>query len=69
MELGTFSQLLYPGMVIVGGRKQATRTWDHWALNPYTDQGTYQDGMVHMFWITLVDNFQILFALYFDMQI
>jgi hypothetical protein len=25
--------------------------------------------MVHMFWVSLVDNFQILIALYFDMRI
>jgi hypothetical protein len=56
-------------MVTVGGRQQATRTWDHWALKSYTDQGTCQDGVAHMFWVSLVDNFQILIALYFDMRI
>jgi hypothetical protein len=56
-------------MVTVGGRQQAARTWDHWALNPYTDQGTYQDDVANMFWVSLVYNFQILIALYFDMRI
>jgi hypothetical protein len=68
-ELGTFCWLLYPSMVTVGGRLQATRSWSHWTLKPYADQGSCQDGVAHMFWVSLVDNFQILIALYFDMQI
>jgi hypothetical protein len=69
MELGTFCRLLYPGMVILGTRQQAARTWDHWSWKPYADHGTCQDGMAHMFWESLVDNFQILIALYFDIRI
>jgi hypothetical protein len=68
-ELGTYCQLLYPGMVTMGGRQQAARSWTNWALKPYADQGSYQDGMAHMFWVSLVDNFQILIALYSDMRI
>jgi hypothetical protein len=68
-ELGTFCQLLYPGMVIVGGRQQVARTRDHWALKSYADQSTCQDGVVYMFWVCLVDNFQILIALYYDIRI
>jgi hypothetical protein len=36
-------------------------------LKPYVDQGSCQDGVAHMFWVSLVDKFQILFVLYFDM--
>jgi hypothetical protein len=68
-ELETFCRLLYPGMVTVGGRRQAARSWSHWELKPYADQGSYQDGVAHMFWVSLVDNFQILIALYFDKRI
>jgi hypothetical protein len=66
-ELGTFYRLLYPSMDTVGGRRQATRSWTHWALKLYTDQGFCQDGVAHMFWVSLVDKFQILIALYIDM--
>jgi hypothetical protein len=66
-ELGTFYRLLYPDMVTVGSRQQAEHTWNHWMLKPYANLGTYQDGVAHMFWVSLVDNFQILITLYFDM--
>jgi hypothetical protein len=68
-ELGTFCQLLYPDMVTVGGRRQAACSWTHWALKSYADQGFYQDGMTHMIWVSLVDNFLILIVVYFDMRI
>jgi hypothetical protein len=69
MELGTFCRLLYPGKVTVGSQQHAAHTLDQWTLKPYTDQGTCQDGMVYMFWVTLEDNFQILIAFYFYMRI
>jgi hypothetical protein len=56
-------------MVTVRGRLHVARMWDHWVLKTYADQGTCQDGVVHMFWVSLVDNFQILIALYFDMRL
>jgi hypothetical protein len=62
MELGTYCQLLYLGMVTVGGRRQAAHSWSHWVLRPYADQGSCQDGVAHMFWVSLVDKFQILIA-------
>jgi hypothetical protein len=68
-ELGTFCRLLYPDMVTVGGQLHAAHTWDHWALKTYANQGTCQDGIAHMFWVSLVDNFQILIAFYFDLRI
>jgi hypothetical protein len=40
-ELGTYCLLLYLGMVTVGGRRQAARSWVHWVLKPYADQGSY----------------------------
>jgi hypothetical protein len=69
MKLGTFCRLLYPDMVTVCGQLQAAHTWGHRALKIYVDQGTCQDGVAHMFWVSLVDNIQILIALYHDMQI
>jgi hypothetical protein len=39
------------------------------SVEPYADQGSYQDGMAHMFWVSLVDNFEFLIALYLDIQI
>jgi hypothetical protein len=57
IELGTYCRLLYPGMVTVGGRQQAARSWIHWTLKPYADQGSCQDGVMHMFWVSLVDKF------------
>jgi hypothetical protein len=43
-ELGTFCRLLYPGMVTVADKWIVARFWTHWALKPYADQGTFQDG-------------------------
>jgi hypothetical protein len=67
MELDTYCLLLYPGMVTVGGRRQAARSWTHRALKPYANQGSCQDGVAHMFYISLVDNFPIFIAVYFDL--
>jgi hypothetical protein len=55
-ELGTFCRLLYPVMVIVGGRQEAAHVWSHWVLKPNANQGSCQDGVVHMFWVSLVDG-------------
>jgi hypothetical protein len=52
-----------------GSRRQTAHMWDHWALKPYVDQGACQDGVAHMFWVSLGDNFKILIALNFDMGI
>jgi hypothetical protein len=49
VELEAFCRLLYPDMVTVGGQLQAARTWDHWALKMYADQGSCQDDVAHMF--------------------
>jgi hypothetical protein len=65
-ELGTFYRLLHPDMVTVGGQRQAARSWTHWALISYADHGSYQDGVAYMFWVSLIDSFLILIALYFD---
>jgi hypothetical protein len=66
-ELEMFCRLLYPNMVTMGDRRQAACSWTHWALNLYADQGSCQDGVAYMFWVSLVDKFQILIALCFDM--
>jgi hypothetical protein len=62
-ELETFCRLLYLGMVPVGGRRVAARSWTHLALRQYIDQGSFQDVVVKMFWVSLVDKFQILIVL------
>jgi hypothetical protein len=31
--------------------------------------GSFHDAVMKMFWVSLVDKFQILIVLYFDMQI
>jgi hypothetical protein len=56
-ELGTFCCLLYPGMVTAGDRRVAAQSWTHWALNPYTDQGTIQDAVVKKFLASLLATF------------
>jgi hypothetical protein len=63
MELGTFCQLLYPGMVPVGDREEAARLWTHWALRQYADQGSFKDATMKMVSVSLVDKFQILIFL------
>jgi hypothetical protein len=56
-EPGTFCCLLYLGMVIVADRRIAARSCTHWALKSYVDQGTFQDGVVKMFWLSLLAIF------------
>jgi hypothetical protein len=69
MELETFCCLLYPDMVFVRGRRVATRSWIHCMFRQYADQGSFLDVVVKMFWLNLVDNFQILIIFYFNMRI
>jgi hypothetical protein len=38
-------------------------------LKQYTNQGSFQDAMAKMFWVSLEDKFQILIVLYFEMRI
>jgi hypothetical protein len=56
-ELGTFCRLLYPGVVTVGDQRVAARSWTHWGLKPYVDQGTFQDAVAKMFWVSLPATF------------
>jgi hypothetical protein len=56
-ELGMFCRLLYPGMVTVAGRQVAAQSWTHWAVKSYADQGTFQDGVAKMFWLSLLAIF------------
>jgi hypothetical protein len=50
-----------------------TPAWLPWAADDRlcargsTGRSSHTYGMVHMFWVSLVDNFQILIALYFNM--
>jgi hypothetical protein len=48
-----FCHLLYSGMVTVGGQRVAARSWTYWAFKPYADQGTFQNVVVKMFWVSL----------------
>jgi hypothetical protein len=68
MELGTFCQLLYPDMVHVGDRWEVAHSWTHWALRQYVDQGSFQNVVKKMFWVSLVDKFQILFVFIFTCE-
>jgi hypothetical protein len=63
------NDLMYPVMITVGDRQQVAHSWTHRALKPYANQGSYQNGMAHMFWVSVVANFLILIVLYFDMRI
>jgi hypothetical protein len=47
-------------MVPVDGRQEVARSWTQWGLRQYTDQGSFQDVMAKMLWVSLVDKFQIL---------
>jgi hypothetical protein len=44
-------------MVTVAGRQVGARSWTHWALKPYADQDTFDDGVVKMFWVSLLAIF------------
>jgi hypothetical protein len=56
-ELGTFCHILYPCMVTVVGRRIAARSCTHWVLKPSVDQGTFQDTVARMFWVSLLAVF------------
>jgi hypothetical protein len=56
-ELGTFCRLLYPGMVTVVGRQVAAQSLTHWEVKLYADQGTFQDRVAKMFWLSLLGIF------------
>jgi hypothetical protein len=43
-------------MVPVSDRREVARSWTHWVLRQYADQGSSQ-AMAKMFWVILVDNF------------
>jgi hypothetical protein len=44
-------------MGTVAGQRIAARSWTHWALKPYDDQGTFQDAVAKMFWVSLLAIF------------
>jgi hypothetical protein len=64
-ELGTLYRLLYSGIVTVASRWIAARSWIHWAQKPYANQGTFQDAVVRMFWVSLVAIFLDFTCFYF----
>jgi hypothetical protein len=41
-------------MLTVAGRWIAARSWTHLLHKPYADQGTFQDAVVRMFWVSLL---------------
>jgi hypothetical protein len=44
-------------MVISGGRRVAVRSWTHWVLKSYVDQGTFQDVVANMYSVSLLATF------------
>jgi hypothetical protein len=44
-------------MVTVVDKRIAARSWTHWVLKPYADQGTFQDGVAKLFWVSLLAIF------------
>jgi hypothetical protein len=44
-------------MDTAGGRLVAARSLTHWTLKPYADQGTFQDTVVNVFWVSLLPTF------------
>jgi hypothetical protein len=44
-------------MVTVADKRIAAWFWTHWALKPYADQGTFQDGVAKLFWVSLLAIF------------
>jgi hypothetical protein len=52
-------------MVTVEGRRVAASSWTHWGLRQYVNQGTFEDAVAKMFWVSLVAKFQILIVSYF----
>jgi hypothetical protein len=44
-------------MVTAGSQRVAARSWTHWALKSYADQGTFQGAVVKMFWVSLLATF------------
>ena len=56
-ELGTICRYCYPGMVSVGGRQVAAHSWSHWGLKQYADQGSFQEAVWNMFWVSTLAKF------------
>jgi hypothetical protein len=56
-ELGMFCHILYQGMVTAGGWWVAARSWTHWPLKLYADQGTFQEAVAKIFWVSLLAIF------------
>jgi hypothetical protein len=44
-------------MVIVVDKRITTQSWTHCVLRPYADQGTFQDGVTKLFWVSLLAIF------------
>jgi hypothetical protein len=42
-------------MVTVGSRRVAASSWTHWGLRQYVNQGSFQDVVAKMFWVSLVE--------------
>jgi hypothetical protein len=50
--LGTICHYMYLGMVSMGGLMRAARSWDDWGCKTYVDQGSCQDAVWRMFWVS-----------------
>jgi hypothetical protein len=44
-------------MVTVVGWRIIAQSWTNWALKPYANQGSFQDGVAKMFWVSLLSIF------------
>jgi hypothetical protein len=51
-------------MVTVADRWIAEWSWIHWALKHYADQGSFQDAVVKMFWVSLLKFYLFLILLH-----
>jgi hypothetical protein len=47
-------------MVLMGDQREVVCSWTRWALRKYADESSFQDVVVKMLWVSLVDKFQIL---------
>jgi hypothetical protein len=56
-EQGTLCCPLYATMVTASSRRVAARSWTHWGLKSYVDQGTFQDAVAKMLWVSLLAKF------------
>jgi hypothetical protein len=60
MVLGPFVDFCTPAWFTWAAEEKLHALWMHWVLRQYADQGSFEDVVAKIFWISLVDKFQIL---------